>query len=31
MKNILYWFIEEQTYNGMARGAKTSLALNESK
>ena len=31
MKNILYWFIEDQTENGMARGAKVSLALSESK
>jgi hypothetical protein len=28
MKNILYWFIEGQTYFGMSRGAKLRLALN---
>ena len=31
MKDILYWFIEGQTYFGMPRGAKMSLALNELK
>jgi hypothetical protein len=31
MKNILKWFIEGQTHFGISRGAKVSLALNESK
>ena len=31
MKNILYWFIEGQTHQGMPRGAKVSLTLNELK
>ena len=31
MKDILYWFVEGQTYFGMPRGAKMSLALNELK
>ena len=30
-KNILYRFIKGQTHYGMSRGAKLSLALNESK
>ena len=29
MKNILYYFIEGQTYFGLPRDAKLSLALNE--
>jgi hypothetical protein len=31
MINMLYWFIEAQTYSGMPRGAKMSLALIEPK
>ena len=31
MKNILYWFIEGQTYFDMPRGAKMILTLNEPK
>ena len=29
VKNILYWFIENQPHFGMPRGVEMSLALNE--